>query len=86
MTDTILGFGAMRLPQTDANNPATIEMEEFKQMVDYYMEQGFDYFDTSYAYHGETSENALKKALVERYPRESFRIADMCTSFEKCVR
>lgn len=76
MTDTILGFGAMRLPQTDANNPATIEMEEFTQMVDYYMEQGFDYFDTSYAYHGETSEDALKKALVERYPRESFRIAD----------
>ena len=71
-----LGFGAMRLPQTDANDPATIEMEEFTQMVDYYMEQGFDYFDTSYAYHGETSEDALKKALVERYPRESFRIAD----------
>ena len=76
MKDVILGFGAMRLPQTDANNPASIEMEEFRQMVDYYMEQGFDYFDTSYAYHAETSENALKKALVERYPRESFRIAD----------
>ena len=75
-TKVQLGFGAMRLPQTDANNPATIEMEEFTQMVDYYMEQGFDYFDTSYAYHGETSEDALKKALVERYPRESYRIAD----------
>ncbi len=71
-----LGFGAMRLPQTDANNPATIEMEEFTQMVDYFMKQGFNYFDTSYAYHMETSEGALKKALVERYPRESFRIAD----------
>lgn len=76
MTQVILGFGAMRLPQTDENNPASIEMEEFKQMVDYYMEQGFDYFDTSYAYHGEKSEEALKKALVERYPRESFRICD----------
>ena len=76
MKDTILGFGAMRLPQIDANNPATIEMEEFTQMVDYYMEQGFDYFDTSYAYHNETSEKALKKALVERYPRDSFRICD----------
>lgn len=76
MKDVILGFGAMRLPQIDANNPATIEMEEFTQMVDYYMEQGFDYFDTSYAYHNETSEDALKKALVERYPRESFRICD----------
>lgn len=76
MKDSILGFGAMRLPQIDAANPASINMDEFKQMVDYYMEQGFDYFDTSYAYHGERSENALKKALVERYPRDSFRIAD----------
>ena len=66
----------MRLPQSDANNPSSIEMEEFKQIVDYYMEQGFDYFDTSYAYHTETSENALKKALVERYLHKSYRIAD----------
>ncbi len=76
MSDTILGFGAMRLPQTDANDPTTIDMDEFTKMVDYYMEQGFNYFDTSYAYHDEKSENALKKALVERYPRESYRIAD----------
>ena len=76
MSDTILGFGAMRLPQTDANDPTTFEMDEFTKMVDYYMEQGFNYFDTSYGYHDEKSENALKKALVERYPRESYRIAD----------
>lgn len=76
MKEAILGFGAMRLPQIDPNDPGTIEMEEFRQMVDYYMEQGFDYFDTSYAYHDERSEDALKKALVERYPRESYRIAD----------
>ncbi len=76
MKEAILGFGAMRLPQIDPNDPGTIEMEEFRQMVDYYMEQGFDYFDTSYAYHNERSEDALKKALVERYPRESYRIAD----------
>ena len=49
MKDTILGFGAMRLPQKDAINSVSIDMEEFTQMVDYYMEQGFDYFDTSYA-------------------------------------
>ena len=74
--NAILGFGAMRLPVTDKNNPATIDMEEFTKMVDYYMDQGFDYFDTSYAYHNEKSEEALKKALIERYPRESYRIAD----------
>ena len=70
-----LGFGAMRLPQND-ENPSNINMDEFIQMVDYYMEKGFNYFDTSYAYHNEKSENALKKALVERYPRKSYRIAD----------
>lgn len=76
MTKATLGFGAMRLPQTDPNDPTSIDMEEFTKMVDYYMEQGFNYFDTSYAYHNETSEGALKKVLVERYPRESFQIAN----------
>ncbi len=76
MTQATLGFGAMRLPQTDDNNPASIDMEELIRMVDYFMEQGFNYFDTSYAYHAETSEGALKKALVERYPRESYQIAN----------
>lgn len=76
MTHAMLGFGAMRLPQTDDSNPASIDMEEFTRMVDYYMEQGFNYFDTSYAYHNETSEGALKKVLVERYPRESYQIAN----------
>ena len=76
MDNVILGFGAMRLPQKDKNDYKSIDMEEFIQMVDYYMEQGFDYFDTSYVYHDEESEPALKKALIERYPRESFRIAD----------
>lgn len=76
MTQATLGFGAMRLPITDDSNPASIDMDEFTRMVDYYMEQGFNYFDTSYAYHAEKSEGALKKALVERYPRESYQIAN----------
>lgn len=76
MTQATLGFGAMRLPQKDENDPSSIDMEEFTRMVDYFMEQGFNYFDTSYAYHAETSEAALKKALVERYPRESYQIAN----------
>lgn len=73
---TQLGFGAMRLPQTDKNNPASIDMTEFTKMVDYYIKQGYNYFDTSYAYHDEKSENAIKEALVNRYPRESYKIAD----------
>lgn len=38
--------------------------------------KGFNYFDTSYAYHNGTSETAIKKAVVEKYPRESFKICD----------
>ncbi|WP_458404865.1 aldo/keto reductase [Methanobrevibacter sp.] len=76
MKDAILGFGAMRLPLVDENNPESIDMEEFTKMVDYYMEQGFNYFDTSYAYHNEKSEGAIKKVLVDRYPRESYQIAN----------
>ena len=70
------GFGCMRLPQTDANNPSKIDQELFNEMVDIYMEKGFNYFDTSYAYHNGASEVAIRKAVVERYPRESFKICD----------
>ena len=70
------GFGCMRLPLTDENNPASVDQELFNQMVDRYMEKGFNYFDTSYAYHGGTSETAIRKAVVERYPRKSFQICD----------
>lgn len=70
------GFGCMRLPQTDANDPTSINHELFNEMVDIYMEKGFNYFDTSYAYHNGMSEIAIRKAVVERYPRESFKICD----------
>lgn len=73
---TKFGFGCMRLPQKDADDPSSIDQELFNRMVDIYMEKGFDYFDTSYAYHNGTSETAIRKAVVERYPRESFKICD----------
>ena len=73
---TKFGFGCMRLPKTDENDPTTIDQELFNEMVDIYMKKGFNYFDTSYAYHNGMSEVAIRKAVVERYPRESFRICD----------
>ena len=65
-----LGFGLMRLPKLDDE---TIDIEQVKQMVDLFMEAGCTYFDTARAYTG--SEAAIRKALVERYPRESFQLA-----------
>lgn len=43
-----LGFGLMRLPLLDNNDQASINMEEMKDMVDTFIENGFTYFDTAY--------------------------------------
>ena len=64
-----LGFGMMRLPRIDGE----IDIEQSKKMVDIFMNAGFTYFDTAYVYGG--SEEAVKKSLVERYPRESYQLA-----------
>jgi len=70
-----LGFGLMRLPLLDANKAASIDMEQTKQMVDSFLQQGFTYFDTAWMYHAFKSEDAIKEALVDRYPRESYTLA-----------
>ncbi len=70
-----LGFGLMRLPQTDPNNSAAIDIEQLKEMVDLFLSKGFTYFDTAWMYNGFESERAAKAALIERHPRESFTLA-----------
>lgn len=62
------GFGLMRLPQKDGKT----DLEQTKEMVDMFMSAGFNYFDTAWAY-GD-SEDSIRQALVERYPRDSFRL------------
>ena len=76
-----LGFGLMRLPQK-SDNAADIDMEQFKQMVDLFLERGFTYFDTSYVYHDGTSETAIREALVKRHPRESFLLVSKFPTFQ----
>ena len=73
-----LGFGLMRLPQKDG----VIDVEQTKQMVDLFLEAGFTYFDTAWAYAG--SEDAIRQALVERYPRESFQLATKNAAWIGC--
>ena len=68
-----LGFGLMRLPK---NEDGTIDVEQTKKMVDLFVEAGGTYFDTAFAYPG--SEEAIKEALVKRYPRESYTLASKC--------
>lgn len=73
-----LGFGLMRLPQKNG----IIDMEQVKEMVDLFMNAGFTYFDTAWAYAG--SEDAIRQALVERYPRESFQLATKNAAWINC--
>ncbi|NCC44659.1 MAG: Fe-S oxidoreductase, partial [Clostridia bacterium] len=80
-----LGFGCMRLPLQgeveDIFSAENIDMNQLCQMVDTFIERGFTYFDTSYVYHNGKSEVALKEALVKRYPRDSFLLADKLPTF-----
>ena len=73
-----LGFGLMRLPQKEG----TIDVGQVKEMVDLFMAAGFTYFDTAWAYAG--SEEAIRKALVERYPRESYQLATKNAAWINC--
>lgn len=66
-----LGFGLMRLPMLEKE----VDIEQTKTMVDMFLKAGFTYFDTAYGYIGGKSEEAIKVALVDRYPRESFQLA-----------
>ncbi|MDD3919905.1 MAG: aldo/keto reductase [Eubacteriales bacterium] len=76
-----LGFGLMRLPETDGH----VDIPKVCDMVDAYMRAGFNYFDTAYVYHGGTSETVVREALVNRYPRESFYLATKMPGWEvKC--
>ena len=77
-----LGFGCMRLPLVDANDAASIDMGAFKQMVDTFMKEGFTYFDTAYPYHQGASETAIRDALVKRYPRDRFTLANKLPTWE----
>lgn len=73
-----LGFGLMRLPETDGK----INHEEVCKMVDAYMSAGLNYFDTAYVYHSGLSEVEAGKAIVNRYPRESFKLATKLPAWE----
>ncbi|MBO5130645.1 MAG: aldo/keto reductase [Romboutsia sp.] len=73
--DKKLGFGFMRLPVLNEEDSTTIDYEQVNNMVDTFLERGFNYFDTAYMYHNFTSESVLKKVLVERHPRESYKVA-----------
>ena len=76
------GFGCMRLPM----NGDKVDDEQFKKMVDVFMENGFNYFDTAKVYLGGDSEQAIKRCITSRYPRESYILTDKLSThcFNRC--
>ena len=50
------GFGCMRLPMIGEE----VDIEQTKQMVDAFLDAGFNYFDTAHGYIQGKSEKALK--------------------------
>jgi len=82
-----LGFGLMRLPRIEGADPdsetvSPIDVEQVKEMVDLFMEAGCTYFDTAWAY--DWSEDAMRQALVERYPRDSYTVATKLAAWIDC--
>ena len=71
-----LGFGCMRLPMEGDR----VDLQAFTKMVDSFIAAGGRYFDTAHNYLSEQSEPAIRKCLVERYPRESYILTTKLTN------
>lgn len=69
------GFGFMRLPM----KLMMVDIKQTCKMVDTFLENGFNYFDTAHGYIRGKSEKAIKKCLVERYPRDRYILTDKLT-------
>lgn len=69
------GFGCMRLPMTGEE----VDYEETCKMVDTFLENGFNYFDTAHGYLDGKSEIALRECLAKRHPREDYILVNKLT-------
>lgn len=71
------GFGFMRLPMLGED----VDISQTKQMVDLFMQSGFNYFDTAHGYINGKSELAIRECLSSRYPRESFVLTNKLSGY-----
>ena len=66
------GFGCMRLPMIDDE----VDTTHFNRMIDTFIENGFNYFDTAHGYIDGKSEKAIKTCLTSRYSRDRYILAN----------
>lgn len=77
-----LGFGFLRLPRENEADENSVDIEKTKRLVDRFLELGGRYFDTAYTYMNGGSERAIREALVMRYPRGAYELADKLPSWK----
>ena len=75
-----LGMGCMRLPCIDGDD-ARPDAEAVREMVDYAMANGVNYYDTAWGYHGGNSETVLGKALA-KYDHKDYYIASKFPGYD----
>ncbi len=68
-----LGFGSLRLP-TEGGDPNHIDRMAAKELIDYAIKNGINYFDAAYTYHKGDSEKFLGETLSQ-YPRDHYYLA-----------
>jgi uncharacterized protein len=71
---SILGFGCMRLPVKNGDN-GQVDMDLAVPLIRTAIDNGINYLDTGYPYHGGQSELAVSKAIKDGY-RDKVFIAD----------
>ena len=76
---SVLGFGAMRLPQTDTDY-AHVDESESIRMIRHAVDNGVNYVDTAYPYHAGRSELVVGMALRDGY-RQKVKIATKMPSW-----
>lgn len=74
---SLLGFGCMRFPMKNGE----VDVEESKRMVDFAVQNGVNYIDTAYPYHGGKSETIVRD-IIKNYNRDSFFLADKLPLWE----
>lgn len=70
---SILGFGCMRLPIIDGN-PSKIDEPLATEMLNYALDNGVNYVDTAYPYHGlNAAEGGMSEIFVGNVLKEGYR-------------
>ena len=71
---SILGFGCMRLPLKPGGVAANINIEESTRLIRYAIDEGVNYIDTAYPYHGTGMSSAgQSEPVVGRILRDGYR-------------